>query len=53
MTTLFDTLFIKRFCLPFDADITSYNNNISSCLCGNFNHASCILKGKERQFEKD
>ena len=44
-----DTLFIKRFCLPYDSDISSYengNSNISSCLCGNYNHACCILQGK-------
>jgi len=53
--SIFDTLFIKRFCLPHDTDISSYesdNSNNSLCLCGNYNHACCILKGKERNFEK-
>ncbi len=42
-----DILFIKRFCLPSNIDINSYEmgeNNISSCLCGDFNHACCILQ---------
>lgn len=52
MTTILDTLFIKRFCLPSDIDVNSDNisGTIPDCLCGNFNHASCILKGKERYF---
>jgi cytidine deaminase len=48
---IIDTLFVKRFCLPFDTDIPSYeagNQQISSCLCGHYNHAACILKGKIR-----
>lgn len=51
MYSLIDTLFIKRFCLPINADIESYETgmkNIDSCLCGHYNHASCILKGKGR-----
>jgi hypothetical protein len=43
---LLDTLFIKRFCLPSNIDISNDNYNISACLCGNFNHAACVLKGK-------
>lgn len=50
MNTLLDTMFIKRFCLPHDSDIESYENgkcnNISPCLCGNYNHVSCVLQGK-------
>jgi hypothetical protein len=47
---LLDQMFIKRFCLPVDSDITMYesgNKNINSCLCGNYNHVSCILQGKQ------
>jgi hypothetical protein len=55
MNNLLDTMFIKRFCLPHDSDISLYENGashkISSCLCGNYNHVACILKGKWR-FEK-
>lgn len=50
MSQIIDTLFIKRFCLSSNADIASYESgelNIKSCLCGNFNHACCILKGKQ------
>ncbi len=52
--SIFDTLFIKRFCLPANIDISSYelgDAKISSCLCGNYNHAACILQGKQH-FEK-
>lgn len=55
MSSIFDTMFIKRFCLPCDVDITSdnlKNTHISSCLCGNYNHACCLLQGKKRHFEK-
>ena len=50
MTPIFDTLFIKRFCLPSNIDISSYENGalkITSCLCGNYNHACCVLQGKQ------
>ena len=36
-------------------DIDLYENgtsNLNSCLCGNFNHVACVLKGKGR-YEKD
>ena len=49
MDKILDTLFMKRFCLPTDVDINSYEDRsykINSCLCGNYNHVSCILKGK-------
>lgn len=55
MNEFLDTLFLKRFCLPSNSDISSFENgksNISSCLCGNYNHASCILQGKQKCFEK-
>ncbi len=49
MNTLLDTMFIKRFCLPSNSDLDSYengNSTVSSCLCGNYNHVSCVLQGK-------
>lgn len=55
MSTLLDKMFIKRFCLPINSDIEMYENgdaNINSCLCGNYNHVACILKGKCR-FEEN
>lgn len=55
MTPICDILFIKRFCLPSNIDISSYktgNSSVSNCLCGNYNHACCIVKGKERHFRK-
>lgn len=54
MSQIIDTLFLKRFCLPSNSDISSFENGdlkISSCLCGNYNHASCILQSKQ-PFEK-
>ena len=48
---IINTLFIKRFCLPHNTDITSYESGeqkVSSCLCGHYNHAACIMKGKIR-----
>jgi hypothetical protein len=54
MSQIIDTLFIKRFCLPSDTDIYSYEigeNNITSCLCGEFNHACCILQ-RNSSFKK-
>ena len=55
MLNLLDKMFIKRFCLPSNSDIDLYENgtsNLNSCLCGNYNHAACVLKGKGR-YEKD
>lgn len=49
MSKILDTLFIKRFCLPANADIASYENGkskINPCLCGHYNHACCVLQGK-------
>ena len=49
MTTLFDKMFIKRFCLPIDSDVELYESgdmHITSCLCGQYNHVSCVLQGK-------
>ena len=49
MNSLLETMFIKRFCLPYDTDIQSYESGeciISSCICGHYNHVSCVLQGK-------
>jgi len=54
MTNLLEKMFIKRFCLPIDSNIELYENgdkNINSCLCGHYNHVSCVLQGK-RKLEK-
>lgn len=54
MNNLLNTMFIKRFCLPINSNIELYENgteNINSCLCGHYNHVSCVLQGKWR-FEK-
>jgi hypothetical protein len=48
-TTIFDKMFLKRFCLPIDSNIDLYETGdiqINSCLCGKFNHIACVLKGK-------
>lgn len=53
MSQLLDTLFMKRFCLPSNDDISNYENggpnNVPECLCGDFNHVACILKGREEK----
>ena len=49
MMSLLDKLFIKRFCLPINSDISLYEDGkqiINSCLCGHYNHVSCVLQGK-------
>lgn len=49
MNNLLDTMFIKRFCLPSNSDLDLYENGnrtIPSCVCGNYNHVSCVLQGK-------
>ena len=54
MSQIFDSLFIKRFCLPANVDVSSYeigDSTIDTCLCGNYNHACCIFQGKQC-FEK-
>lgn len=54
MTSLLEKMFIKRFCLPVDSNIELYERgeiNINSCICGHYNHVSCVLPGK-LDFEK-
>jgi len=47
MDFILDKLFIKRFCLPSNIDTSLYEKEtINSCLCGKFNHASCIIYKK-------
>ena len=49
MLSLLDTMFIKRFCLPVNANIQSFENGeekINSCRCSSYNHSACIIKGK-------
>jgi hypothetical protein len=47
MDSVLNTLFIKRFCLPSNVNINDYENGneriVDSCICGNYNHISCIL----------
>jgi cytidine deaminase len=53
--TILNKLFLKRFCLPINTDIDSYelgensNNLRKTNICGNYNHISCILKGKRQR----
>jgi hypothetical protein len=52
MNQILDILFIKRFCLPSNTDISTYEDGlykINSCLCGNYNHACCFYKGNFQQ----
>jgi cytidine deaminase len=46
---MIDKMFLKRFCLPAGTDVMSYENgmkNINSCICGHYNHVSCVFQGK-------
>lgn len=47
--SLLEKMFIKRFCLPNEADIISQFENgtkqVNSCLCGRYNHVSCVFTG--------
>ena len=55
MSQILDTLFLKRFCLPSDSDISLFESGeskISSCFCANYNHVACISQGKQKCFEK-
>jgi cytidine deaminase len=50
MDNILNQMFIKRFCLPVNTDISSYESGIKPILnstCGNYNHISCVLKGKK------
>jgi hypothetical protein len=54
MLNLLEKMFKKRFCVSVDTDIELYENgsiNINPCLCGHYNHVSCILQGN-LNFEK-
>jgi len=48
MNKLLETMYIKRFCLPCNLDITNTKNlnKINNCLCSEFNHIACIFQGK-------
>ncbi len=49
MKTILDKMFIKRLCLPTDVNIDLYENGtetVSPCVCGHYNHVSCVLQGK-------
>jgi len=49
MLNLLDMLFTKRFCLPINSNVELYENGtrqIDSCLCGHYNHISCVLQNK-------
>lgn len=48
MEVLLESMFIKRFCIPSNVDIDTYakenSKNIKNCLCGHYNHVSCIFR---------
>jgi len=48
MNNLLETMYIKRFCLPSNLDVTNtkYLNKVNTCLCSEFNHIACIFQGK-------
>lgn len=55
MNNLLDTMYIKRFCLPCNLDITNtkYLNKMNNCLCSEFNHIACIFRGKISNIKKN
>lgn len=49
MNSLLNTMFAKRFCLEGNANVADYeqgSSSVNACLCGNYNHVACVLKGK-------
>lgn len=51
---LLNKMFLKRYCLPINTDVRKYENNDNErikpkTVCGNYNHISCILKGKRQR----
>ena len=49
MNPLLNKMFTKRFGLPVDTNVDDYkcsSTSVNSCMCGNYNHVACILKGK-------
>ena len=54
MEDILSKMFIKRYCLPINTDIRSYELGEhrglrKTNICGNYNHISCVLKGKHQQ----
>lgn len=55
MSDIFETLFIKRFCLPSNIDVSTYdfhNQKALNCSCSNYNHAAAFYKGKNGILKK-
>jgi hypothetical protein len=51
MERLLDKMYIKRFCLPFDTNIETLkydDSKIMPCICGHYNHISCVLQMKRK-----
>lgn len=46
MNPLLNKMFAKRFGLSSDTNVDDYSNGVNTCMCGNYNHVACILKGK-------
>lgn len=52
MNYLLENLYKKRFCIPTQDSVKDYERGakqVNECLCGNYNHVACIIKGKERE----
>ncbi len=52
MNYLLENLYKKRFCIPMEDSVMDYERGekqVKECLCGNYNHVACIIKGKERE----
>ena len=46
MNPLLNKMFAKRFGLSADTNLDDYATGVNTCMCGNYNHVACILKGK-------
>ena len=49
MKKLLNTLFIKRYCLQGNINVSKYETgeeNVLDCNCQRFNHVACVFRGK-------
>lgn len=48
MNKLLETMYIKRFCLPCNLDISNskYINKFNNCIHSEYNHIACVFQGK-------
>lgn len=55
MSSIMDSMFIKRFCLPSNTNLDEFKNNnmkVHNCICGNYFHVSCAFQGSYNSLTK-